>query len=130
MGRTAAQGRIPALKRTVFTSHGENARRIGRIRREPALSGAFRSEGTPHFARSFLPSPECRQNFWTGWWRKRDLNSRDPSAFDGRDSARVRRTNRPEKKASVPERICSPRILLFFGSLLLHSFATLMRGIW
>jgi hypothetical protein len=32
VGRTAAQGRIPALKRTVFTSHGENARRIGRIR--------------------------------------------------------------------------------------------------
>ena len=43
VGRTAAQGRIPALKRTVFTSHGENARRVGRIRREPALSGAFRA---------------------------------------------------------------------------------------
>jgi hypothetical protein len=67
VGRTAAQGRIPALKRTVFTSHGENPRRIGRIRREPALSGAFRAERTPHFARSFLPSPECRQNVETGW---------------------------------------------------------------
>lgn len=82
VGRTAAQGRIPALKRTVFTSHGENARRIGRIRREPALSGAFREERTPHFARSFLPSPECGQNVETGWRRKGDLNSRDPSAFD------------------------------------------------
>ena len=70
VGRTAAQGRIPALKRTVFTSHGENARRIGRIRREPALSGAFRAERTPHFARSFLPSPECRQNVETGWRRE------------------------------------------------------------
>jgi hypothetical protein len=67
VGRTAAQGRIPALRRTVFTSHGENARRIGRIRREPALSGALRAERTPHFARSFLPSPECRQNVETVW---------------------------------------------------------------
>ena len=87
VGRTAAQGRIPALKRTVFTSHGENARRIGRIRREPALSGAFRAERTPHFARSFLPSPECRQNVETGWRSGVDLNSRDPSAFDRRDLA-------------------------------------------
>jgi hypothetical protein len=81
VGRTAAQGRIPALKRTVFTSHGENPRRIGRIRREPALSGAFRAERTPHFARSFLPSPECRQNVETGWRREGDLNFQYPS-FD------------------------------------------------
>jgi hypothetical protein len=53
VGRTAAQGRIPALKRTVFTSHGENARRIGRTRREPALSGALQAERTPHSAWSF-----------------------------------------------------------------------------
>jgi hypothetical protein len=81
VGRTAAQGRIPALKRTVFTSHGENPRRIGRIRREPALSGAFRAERTPHFARSFLPSPECRQNVETGWRREGDLDFQYPS-FD------------------------------------------------
>jgi hypothetical protein len=42
------------LKRTVFISSGENARRIGRIRPGPALSGALRVERTPHFARSFL----------------------------------------------------------------------------
>jgi hypothetical protein len=46
VGRTAAQGRIPALKRTLFTSHGENARRIGRFEREPAPSGALRAEGS------------------------------------------------------------------------------------
>ena len=53
VGRTAAQGRIPALKRTVFTSHGENARRIWRFRREPALSGALRAEG------SHIPGRVC-----------------------------------------------------------------------
>ena len=53
VGRTAAQGRIPALRRTVFISHGENARRLGRIRPGPALSGALRAERTPHFAWSF-----------------------------------------------------------------------------
>jgi hypothetical protein len=41
------------LKRTVLISHGENARRIGRIRPGPALSGALRAERTPHFAWSF-----------------------------------------------------------------------------
>src|ERR1700719_402066 len=50
--RTPPSG-IQALKRTVFISHGENARRIGRTRREPALSGALSAERTPHFARSF-----------------------------------------------------------------------------
>jgi Bacterial protein of unknown function (DUF899) len=41
------------LKGTVLISHGENARRIGRIRPGPALSGALRAERTPHFAWSF-----------------------------------------------------------------------------
>ena len=50
--RTPPSG-IQALKRTVFISHGDNARRIGRTRREPALSGALSAERTPHFARSF-----------------------------------------------------------------------------
>ena len=41
------------LKRTVFISYGENARRIGRTRRLPALSGARRTQRTAQFARSF-----------------------------------------------------------------------------
>ena len=49
----AAQSALRPLKRTVFISHGENARRIGRTRREPALSGALQAERTPHSAWSF-----------------------------------------------------------------------------
>jgi hypothetical protein len=56
--RTSSGAHSRPLKRTVLISHGENARRSGRIRREVALSGALRAERTPHFARSFLPSPE------------------------------------------------------------------------
>ena len=55
VGRTAAQGRISALKRTVFMSHGENARRIGRIGVSRLTPVRFRAERTPHFARSFCP---------------------------------------------------------------------------
>ena len=56
--RTSSGAHSSPLKRTVLISHGENAGRIGRTLREVALSGALRAERTPHFARSFLPSPE------------------------------------------------------------------------
>jgi hypothetical protein len=52
-GANAAWRSFRPLKRTVFISYGENARRIGRTRRLPALSGALRAERTPQFARSF-----------------------------------------------------------------------------
>ena len=39
----------------------------------------------------FLVSPKCRQDVQTGWRREGDLNSRDPSAFDGQ--------SRPERLA-------------------------------
>jgi hypothetical protein len=52
-GASAARRSFRPLKRTVFISYGENARRIGRTRRLPALSGALRAERTPQFARNF-----------------------------------------------------------------------------
>ena len=64
VGRTAAQGRIPALKRTVFTSHGENARRNISARRSDAgrsgqsdgmkLSISWNGDGWANAAQSAL----------------------------------------------------------------------------
>jgi hypothetical protein len=80
--RTSSGAHSSPLKRTVLISHGEKARRIGRIRREVALSGALPVERTPHFARSFLLLRNVRQNVRTGWRREEDLNSRNPSEFN------------------------------------------------
>ena len=46
----------------------------------------------------FVASPKCRETYQTVWRRGEDSNPRDPSGFEGRNSARVWRTIRPEKE--------------------------------
>jgi hypothetical protein len=62
-----------------------------------AISGARKSRYWPAYARLFVIAGTANGQIGTAWRREGDLNSRDPSAFDRRDLARVRRTNRPEK---------------------------------
>ena len=109
-GANAAWRSFRPPKRTIFISYGENARRIGRTRRLPALSGPLRAERTPQLRAEFPPSPKCRQNVQTGWRRGGDLNPRNPFEFTRSPGVRLKPGSATSPRAGVSMPFVSARL--------------------